>query len=253
MKKSLVLLLLLLSQHLSSQSAIELFERANEHYKLGQYDQAIATYRKIEALRLISSELYFNLGNSYYKLDKIAPAIYNYEKALLINPSNKDAQNNLVFAQRLTIDAIDVIPETVFQKLDALLSKKLSYDQWSIFAVASSVVGVAFFLLFYLSQTPSKKRKFFITSMISFLFLLLSSILTAKEYASSNSLKEAIIFAEQTDVKNAPTPNGEKIFTLHEGTKVQILDAVDTWKKIKISDGKIGWVVSGDLKLLTIF
>ena len=91
------------------------------------------------------------------------------------------------------------------------------------------------------------------TQMNGFLFLVASSILTVKEYAYSNAVIEAIIFAQQTDIKNAPTSNSEKIFTLHEGTKVQVLDAVQTWKKIKISDGKIGWILAEDLKLLTIF
>ena len=252
MKKSLFLLLFL-SQNLYSQPAIELFEKANEHYRLGQYDKAIASYQRIEISKFISSELYFNMGNSYYKLNKIAPAIYNYERALLVNPLNQDAQNNLVFARRLTIDAIETIPKTIFQKLDSALFKKLSYDEWSVLAVVFSAIGATLFFLFYFSHTPSKKRVFFITSMICFLFLVASSILTVKEYAYSNAVIEAIIFAQQTDIKNAPTSNSEKIFTLHEGTKVQVLDAVQTWKKIKISDGKIGWILAEDLKLLTIF
>ena len=130
--KKILILLLFISQQLFSQGTDELFEKGNEHYKLAEYSEAISSYQEIEALGFISSELYYNLGNCYYKLNKVAPAIYNYEKALLINPLNEDAQSNLVFAKRLTIDAIEELPKTIFQKLDTSLVKKLSYNEWAI-------------------------------------------------------------------------------------------------------------------------
>tara|TARA_B110000003_G_scaffold172618_1_gene172193 strand:- start:34931 stop:35689 length:759 start_codon:yes stop_codon:yes gene_type:complete len=252
MKRNLILLLLV-THNLLSQSTSELFDKGNELYKLEQYTEAITNYKKIEDLKFISSELFYNLGNCYYKLNNVAPAIYNYEKALLINPLNQDAQNNLVFAKRLTIDNIEEIPKTIFQKLDASLIKKLSYDEWSILAVVFSILGAIFFLLFYFSYTPSKKRLFFVTSILSFIFLIISALITLKEYSSFNNKIEAIIFAEQTDIKNAPTLNSEEIFTLHEGTKVEVLDTVDNWKKIRIADGKIGWISSQEIKIIHKF
>ena len=138
MKKNLILLLFLSSQ-LFSQNAEKLFKAGNEQYKLSNYSEAISSYEKIEALGLISSELYYNIGNCHYKLNQVAPAIYNYEKALLLNPLNEDAQRNLVFAKRLTIDAIEEIPKTIFQKLDEAIIKKLSYNEWAIVNVVFSV------------------------------------------------------------------------------------------------------------------
>ena len=158
-----------------------------------------------------------------------------------------------MFAKRLTIDNIEEIPKTIFQKLDASLIKKLSYDEWSILAVVFSILGAIFFLLFYFSYTPSKKRLFFVTSILSFIFLIISALITLKEYSSFNNKIEAIIFAEQTDIKNAPTLNSEEIFTLHEGTKVEVLDTVDNWKKIRIADGKIGWISSQEIKIIHKF
>ena len=252
MKKNLILLLLLSCQ-LFSQNTEELFKEGNEQYKLSNYSEAISSYKQIEALGLTSSELYYNLGNCYYKLNQVAPAIYNYEKALLINPLNEDAQNNLVFAKRLTIDAIEEIPKTIFQKLDDFIVKKLSYNEWAIVSVVFSILGSLLFLLFYFSFTPAIKRLFFVTSMLSFLLLFISLFFTIKEYAYTKSTVEAIIFSKEIDINNAPTDNSEKIFTLHEGTKVVVLDSVDNWKKIKIADGKIGWIRADEIKLLTIF
>ena len=252
MKKNLILLLFLSAQ-LFSQNSEQLFKEGNEQYKLSNYSEAISSYEKIEALGLISSTLYYNLGNCHYKLNQVASAIYNYEKALLLDPLNKDAQSNLVFAKRLTIDAIEEIPKTIFQKLDDAIVKKLSYNEWAIVNVVFSVLGTLLFLLFYFSFTPSKKRMFFVTSILSFLLLLVTLFFTIKEYTYSNTTVEAIIFSEETSVNNAPTDNSEKIFTLHEGTKVLVLDTVDNWKKIRISDGKTGWIISDKIKILSIF
>ena len=252
MKKNLILLLFLSSQ-LFSQNSEKLFKEGNEHYKLSNYSEAISSYEKIEALGLISSELYYNLGNSHYKLNQVAPAIYNYEMALLLNPLNEEAQSNLVFAKRLTIDAIDEIPKTIFQKLDDAIVKKLSYNEWAIVNVVFSVLGTLLFLLFYFSFTPSIKRLFFVTSILSFLLLLITLFFTIKEYTYSNTTVEAIIFSKEITINNAPTDNSEKIFTLHEGTKVLVLDTVDNWKKIRISDGKTGWIIADKIKILSIF
>lgn len=251
--KKLLILLLFVAQGVFSQSADELFTQANEKYKSEQYEEAIKLYDQIESLGVVSSELYYNLGNSYYKLNKVAPSIYNYEKALLLDPLNEDAQNNLVFAKRLTIDNIEELPKSVLQKIDESVVKKLSYNQWSMISVGLSILGSLLFLLFYFAYSPSRKRLFFVTSMISFLLLITTSIFAFKEYSFAKNNVEAIVFAEETEIKNAPTLNSENVFTLHEGTKVKVLDTVDNWKKIKIADGKVGWIISNDLKLLNNF
>ena len=244
--------MLFVSQIALSQSAEDLFKKANTQYKEGQYEKAIDTYHQIKELNLISSEVYYNLGNCHYKLNEVAPAIYNYEKALLIDPLNEDARNNLVFAKKLTIDNIKELPKSIFQKMDESYVKKLSYNEWAITTIVFVFLGSSLFLLFYFSYTPSLKRLFFVTSVLSFLLFIFSFIITVKEYSFNLSNVEAIIFVEETEVKNAPTLNSDDIFKLHEGTKVTVLDAVDSWKKIKIADGKIGWIQADQIKLLSI-
>ena len=252
--KKLFFILFIVSQSVLSQSADELFVKANELYKQEKFQEAIKLYSQIEEeLGLISSELYYNLGNCYYKLNKIAPSIYNYEKALLIDPLNEDAQNNLVFARRSTIDNIEELPKSVLQKLDEIFIKKLSYNQWAIVCVVSSILGTLLFLLFYFSSTPLRKRIFFVTSMSSFFFLVISLATVYKEYDYAKNHIEAIVFSEETDIKNAPTTSGDIIFTLHEGTKVYVLDTVDNWKKIRLADGKIGWIQANEIKVLSLF
>lgn len=248
--KKITLLLVLFTSLLSAQTVDELFTQANKAYKEAKYNQAIELYQKIETEGKISSELYFNLGNSYYKLNKVAPTIYNYEKALQLDPLNEDAANNLVFAKRLTLDAIEELPKTFLQKLNENYLQKLSYNQWAIVVVIFSFLAALLFLLFYFSVTSSRKRLYFVTSIFSFLLLIFSLVITYNQYTFSKNNIQAIIFAEKAEVKNAPTLNSEDVFTLHEGTKVKVLDAVDNWKKVKLADGKIGWIIASELKVL---
>ena len=248
--KKITLLLVLFTSLLSAQTVEELFTQANKAYKEAKYNEAIELYQKIEAEGKISSELYFNLGNSYYKLNKVAPTIYNYEKALRLDPLNKDAANNLVFAKRLTLDAIEELPKTFLQKLNENYLQKLSYNQWAIVVVIFSFLAALLFLLFYFSVTSSRKRLYFVTSILSFLLLIFSLVITYNQYTFYKNNVQAIIFAEKAEVKNAPTLNSEDVFTLHEGTKVKVLDEVDNWKKIKLADGKIGWIIASELKVL---
>lgn len=251
--KHFLYILLFITSTLSSQNVDSLFDEANELYKNEQFEKAIENYKQIESRGFVSSELFYNLGNSYYKLNKVGPSIYYYEKALKLNPLNKDVQNNLVFARRLALDNIEELPKTVFQKLNNRYLQKLSYNQWAIVSIVFCALGSLLFLLFYFSNQPRSKRTFFVTSLISFLFLIISLTITYNQFSYFKNNKVAIVFAEETEVRNAPSLNSEEVFTLHEGTKVIVLDTIDDWKKIKIADGKIGWIIAGDIQLLDNF
>ena len=251
--KKILILLLLIANVLNAQDEQKIFESANEMYKQQNYEKAIEYYKTLEKYNLISSELFYNLGNSYYKLNKVGPSIYYYEKALKLNPLNKDVQNNLVFARRLALDNIEELPKTVFQKLNSRYLQKLSYNQWAIVSIVFCALGSLLFLLFYFSNQPRSKRTFFVTSLISFLFLIISLTITYNQFSYFKNNKVAIVFAEETEVRNAPSLNSEEVFTLHEGTKVIVLDTIDDWKKIKIADGKIGWIIADDIQLLDNF
>ncbi|RCS25975.1 tetratricopeptide repeat protein [Polaribacter sp. WD7] len=250
MKKILFLLLITVAQSLFSQSVDSLFTSANELYKNGKFEEAIVQYKAIESKKVASSELYYNLGNSYYKLNKVGPSIYYYEKALQLNPLNEDVTNNLVFATRLALDNIEALPQTIFQKINTNYLQTLSYNQWAIVSILFSFLAATLFLLYYFSYSSSKKRLFFITSIICFLILIGSIFITYNQFSFSKNNTKAIVFAEKTEIRNAPTLNSEEIFVLHEGTKVLVLDAVDNWKKIKLADGKLGWIIASEIKEL---
>lgn len=251
--KRILFLLLIITNFVHGQNVDSLFVNANNLYKAGKFEDAIKEYEIIESKKLVSLELYYNLGNSYYKLNKVGPAIYYYEKALNIDSSDEDVRNNLVFAKRLALDNIEELPKTVLQKFNKNYLQKLSYNQWAIVVITFSVLGSLFFLLFYFAEIPSKKRFYFVISIVSFILLLGSLFITYSQYNTSKTNNPAIVFAEETEIRNAPTLNSEIVFKLHEGTKVIVLDAVDDWKKVKIKDGKLGWIIAEDIKMLSNF
>ena len=248
MKQLVVIAFLILSSVGFSQSTDDLFATANDLYKVGKYQEAIDNYEKIADFNVQSGELYFNLGNSYYKLNKIAPSIYNFEKALKLNPTNEDARINLEFANKLALDAIEVLPKTIFQKFSESAIYKLTYESWALLAVLLSFLGAILFLMYHFSYTSSKKLFYFNTSILSVLLLIVSLVFAYKSFNFEENTKKAIIFEKSTEIKNAPTFNSDTVFQLHEGTKVEVLDAIDDWKKIKLADRKIGWIVAENLK-----
>lgn len=233
---------------MAQNSQDELFKQGNELYRSEKFEKAISIYKQIEKAGTVSSELYFNLGNAHYKLNHVAESVYNYEKALKINPLNKDAAVNLVFAKRMTIDVIEELPKSFSQKLNESFIQKLTYNEWAIVVVVFSILSTLFFLLFYFSYIPLQKRMYFIVSGISVIVFFTSLFVAYSEYQRSINTVEAIVFSEKVDVKDAPISNGEIIFELHEGTKVAVLEKVDSWKKIRIADGKIGWVNANSIQ-----
>lgn len=248
--KKIIFLLLMFANTLFAQNIDDIFYSANDFYKNEKFEKAIELYHQIESKGTISVELYYNLGNSYYKINKVGPAIYYFEKALKLDSTNEDAQNNLIFAKRLALDNIQEIPKNIFQKINANYLQKLSYNQWAIVSVVFSFLACILFLLFYFANSPTIKRIYFSSSISSFLLLIISFSITYNQFSFSQNNREAIVFAETSTVKNAPTFNSEEVFILHEGTKVIVLDALDNWKKIKLADGKQGWIFAKEIREL---
>ena len=248
MKQLIYVFILFYTLGVFAQNADNLFTEANDFYTAGNYTEAIETYHKIEDLDVESAELYFNLGNCYYKLNKVAPSIFYYEKALKLNPNYTEAANNLAFAKRMTIDVIEELPQTFLQRFSKNIIQKFSFDTWAYAAVIASFLVALFFLIYYFSNETKLKLLFFNLSLVSFFGVVLCGFFAFKNYNTVQKNREAIIFVQKTEIKNAPTPSGEMIFELHEGTKVLVLDELQSFKRIKIADGKTGWIRASDLK-----
>ncbi len=243
--KNILYLFLLTTQFFFAQTG---FEKANNLYQKEKYEQAISGYESILATKQHSAELYFNLGNCYYKLNKVAPAIYNYEKALVLNPEDAEVKNNLKFAQKLQIDEIKVIPQVGFSKMVHDFTSIFHYNTWAWISVGFSILFLICFSGYYFSQYAFSKRVFFF-GMFALVFLLLISVISAiSEKDHYERERPAIVFAEMVLVKSEPQRASNTVFTLHEGTKVFVLETLDDWKQIQLTDGTEGWIEKSAIK-----
>ncbi|MEQ3690048.1 MAG: tetratricopeptide repeat protein [Flavobacterium sp.] len=227
------------------------FANANDLYKKENYEAAAAKYEFINSnLKVESAELYFNLGNCYYKLDKIAPAIYNFEKALLFNPNDETIKTNLEFAQKKAIDDIKVVPEVGISKAIYAFVGTWHYDSWAWAAVIMSLLFLLTFLGYYFGNTTLIKRIFF-TGMFVFLVGIIIAVSAAfLQKQNDVKTKPAIVFSSAVNVKAEPKNTSEDVLVLHEGTKVFVLETLDNWKKIQLTDKTQGWIEKDAIKEL---
>lgn len=245
--KKILILLLLFTGICWSQSD---FDEANKAYKKGNYEKATQLYQKIVDSGLESCDLYYNLGNAYFKQDSLANAIFYYEKALLISPNDKDIQNNLAFAKSKTIDAIEELPKVGFNKLMHEFTGLFHYNTWGKFAIIWSFIMVLLFAGYYFSEKSLQKRIFFIAMFIA-PFMMLTTLFAAWfEKYLYESENPAIIFESILSVKNEPRSKAIEAFQLHEGTKVYIVEELDGWYRIQLQDETEGWIPEGSVRMI---
>ncbi|AXT54061.1 tetratricopeptide repeat protein [Aquimarina sp. BL5] len=250
MRNLVVIVVFLMSSMISTAQNNDIFEKANTFYNQEQYQEAIDAYKSIIDSGHESAELYYNLGNANYKLSNIGSSIYYYEKALELAPNDEDIKNNLTFANNATIDAIDVIPEGVISRTINGFTNMFSFDIWAWISVFCVVLFVVLFILYYSARISSKKRLFFLGSWVLLIIGLFGVFFAFKQYNFIENNQYAIIFAQESTIKSEPNLRSEEVFVLHEGTKVKVTETVNDWKKIKLADGKIGWIPGTDLKEL---
>jgi len=252
--KQIVSILVLFFSAITIAQNDDAFSKGNALYNEGKFQEAITTYESILTTKVHSAELYFNLANSYYKLNRIAPSIYYYEKALQLSPKDADIINNLAFAQNMTIDAIEKVPEVGFSKFINKITNSFSFDTWATISVSCIIIFVILFLAYYFAYTTLKKRLSFISSFIALFLAFITLFFAFQKQTIDKKNNPAIVFSQESDVKMEPNLRSEIAFQLHEGTKIQVLDYYnETWVKIQLDNGKIGWIPIEDIKLLKNF
>jgi len=245
--KNILYIFLLFTQTFWAQEA---FEKGNALYQKGKYEEAISSYESVVKSGQQSAELYFNLGNCHYKLNKVAPAIFNFEKALLLSPNDTEIQNNLAFAQKMTIDDITEVPKVGFAKIIQDFTSNFHYDTWAWIAVGLSGLFLLCFLGYYFSNTTMLKRAFFLAMLFLLLFDVMSVFAGFAEKDHSENDRPAIVFTEVTSVKSEPNASAQDAFVLHAGTKVYVLESLNHYKKIQLLDLKEGWIEKSAIKEL---
>lgn len=232
------------------QAQENLFDEATNYYAEENYEAAIENYLQILNQGKTSPELYFNLANSYAKLDEIGWSIFYYHKALQLAPHDKDIQNNLSYVDAKKIDSIEERPKTGLANFFDNLISTFDYNSWAVIAIVCSVFILIFGLLYYFTKKTGFKRLFFTLGVLSGVLMLLSVYFGFWQMEVQQSKKYAIIFAKEIAVHNEPNHNSEELFKLHEGTKIKILDVFNNYAQFELANGSRGWITTEAIKEL---
>ena len=220
-------------------------------YTEGDYAQALRDWKDVQATGMMSRELYYNLGNAYFKTGEIAPAILWYERALRLDPSDADVRYNLEFARAQTQDKIDEVPEFFFEQWRHALCYLLPSNTWAVLSLVFFGITVALVLLFLLGSTSARRRTGFFTAIVTLLLALLGWDFARWQRAEARRQDMAVVMRPVSSVKSSPSAESAKdLFILHEGTRVKVLDNVSGFSNIELADGRQGWIPSGEIEII---
>ncbi len=223
---------------------------ADSAYMKNDYTAAIQIYESLLS-KGESAEVYYNLGNSYYKTDNIAKAILNYERALLLEPGNSDIRANLEVARSKTIDKMEAAPEIFFVSWINDLINCMSERAWSIFAIVFFLLFIVTLYFFIFSKQVLIKKIGFFSSLACLILVVLANIFAAQQKSKLTQRNNAIVMNPSVVVHSTPSESGTNLFVLHEGSKVLIKDnSMKEWKEIQLEDGKVGWIPTEALEVI---
>ncbi len=230
--------------------ALKIYHEANIAYQKLDFETSIRKYEELLKNNQVSTEVYYNLGNSYFKAGNFAKAILNYERAKKLEPEDEDANFNLKIASLKVVDKIETVPEIFYKRWINRLSTILPANTFSILLI------IMVWLLFisaalYVAGHAVAVRKISFVSILLFLVLTIATgILASRSHQIASVDKQGIIMTSSVYIKSSPDDKGNDLFILHEGTKVEVLDELNNWRKIRIANGGIGWMRMDEMEII---
>ena len=216
---------------------------ADALYEQERYRDAAAAYESVLQTGGVAAEVYYNLGNCYYKVDEIPLAVLNYERALLLDPGDGDIRANLALARGKTVDKVVPPSEMFFVTWWRDLTHCMSMDVWAILGLSAFVL-LLLGALAYMFASPLWARKWgFYGALVMLVVVLIANLAAVSQHFDQTHRNAAIILSPVVTVKSAPSATGTDLFLIHEGTKVEILDGtMKEWMEVKYEEGKQGWI-----------
>jgi len=228
----------------------DLLQRANEAYAQSEFQKAAGWYEELLKTNGESAIVYYNLGNSYYRLNKIAPGILNFERALLLEPGNKDIRFNLEIAKLKAVDKIEAVDDFFLTEWFREIQNLLSTDAWSNFSITCFILLIICLFLFFFSRRIFIKKLGFYVGLGLFVGVVFGNCFAYNQKKKLTRRNEAIIFAPTTTIKSSPDNSGTDLFILHEGTKVKLKNKLSNWDEIETADGNVGWIRSSEIEVI---
>lgn len=245
-----ILLFIFLTKIVSAGEVETLFQKGIDHYQKGKYEETIKIYENISSKGYQGTSLYYNLGNAYFRLGKIGYAIFYYEKAKKLSPSDEDVNYNLVFANSKIVDKIETLPRFfIFDWWESILTS-LSIAGWTYVTYIFYLLILMSIVCYYFARSLKVQRTGFYGGLISMILLLFAVVLLIVNLNRELNVKYAVIVEQEVVTKFSPDQDSKDAFVVHEGLKVRAEDSISGWVKVKLIDGKVGWVRKTDLKVI---
>lgn len=223
-------------------------QNADDEYAKGNYQQAIKDYQEILKTG-VSSEIYYNLGNAYYRTDNITQALLAYERALQLSPGDNDIRFNLQYARSKTIDKITPETEMFFVTWYSSLVNFTSVDRWANTAIVSIVMALLLILVFLFAPQMWARKSGFYGSAVFLLLFAFANLFAFQQKHELETKQGAIVIAPTVNVKKTPAVSGTDVFVIHEGTRVDITDrGMKQWRGVKLADGREGWLKTSQIE-----
>jgi tetratricopeptide (TPR) repeat protein len=217
-------------------------QQAGEYYRNSEFEQAIKIYEQLRSEGYEGTSLCFNLANSYYRIGKLGYAILNYERSLKISPSDEDVKHNLAFANLGTVDRIQPLPTFfLFVWWEALLAS-LSVNAWTYTTFFFYLFLMILIVLYFFAKTIFQQKLILFSGLGLLLVLAITIFLLIVKINREQTLISGVVVEQSITVKTSPDFKSTDAFVIHEGLKVILEDKLDDWLKIKLADGKVGWV-----------
>lgn len=252
MKKIAIIIGFLLASNLNFAQHTALIDSANAYYTNAEYEKAIEAYQQIVTEGYQSAELYYNLGNAYYKSNKIAYAIANYERSLKLNPNDESTKFNLKLANTHVVDKINVLPQFFLKTWWQKLIDSFDSNTWAVVSIIAFVFMLTLLLFFFLSNRSALRKWTFVIGLFALFITIFTFSFSKKQKWLAENQPDAIVLSPSVVVKSSPDESGTELFLLHEGLKVSIIDQLGDWQEVKLSDGNRGWLQKNNLIIIDV-
>lgn len=223
-------------------------------YNDGNFEKAIELLEKekseYKAKGLESADLYYNLGNAYFRNRDIAHALLNYERALLLNPGDRDTKHNIEYVSTFVEDKILVADDFFLTTWLGYLQHNFSANTWATIAIVSFLLLIGCLFLFFFGKNITIKKASFYVGIVMIVLVVSSNIFTYRQKSEIEHRTTAIVMAGSVSVKSSPDINSKELFILHSGTKVKITKEDRRWLEIEIADGNVGWIQRDALEII---
>ena len=221
---------------------------ANDLYAKAQYTEAAKLYEQLVSNNEIAPELYYNLGNSYYKLGEIGKSILNYERALRLKPTYEDAKFNLEMARTKVVDNVVQVPSFFIMRWIDSFIKLMSSNQWFWLSAVLLFISIIFFFVFIFGFSSLLRKSTFYFGVFFLSFTILTGFFSGIRKGQMAKHNQAIIMVGTIIVKGSPDKSGTDLFQLHEGTKVNVKSELGDWTEIVLGNGNVGWLENANIE-----